>query len=118
MNRRADYRSFIACAVAYAITIQAALLGFVAVSVAGTVSAGAIWCVDQGNGSVPAVPMHGADASCCVAAGCSGFSGIFPDRIFVEPAGTSVASAETAVVVEDFRAWPSERPKSSRAPPV
>ena len=120
MNRRADFRSFIACAVAYAIAIQAALLGLTVATAAGSTSA-AILCSDRApaDTSVPANHEHGADMLCCIAAGCGGSAGLPAGRAAIGPIEGFVVKRDLAVIPSDeFTGWPSERPKSSRAPPV
>jgi len=121
MNRRADFRSFIACAVAYAIAIQAALLGLTVATAAGSTSA-AILCSNRAPADTPSAPAnhgHGTDMLCCIAAGCGGSAGLPAGRAAIGPIEGFVATHDLAVIPSDeFTGWPSERPKSSRAPPV
>jgi hypothetical protein len=56
---------------------------------------------------------------CCVAAGCSGSASLPVERLsFQPPAVIVTASDAPSLWVAEFVEWPSERPKSSRAPPV
>jgi len=126
MNRRAKYQSkynsFVVCALAYAITIQAALLGYVASSMAGSGGIGistALLCAGRDRGDTPVAPAHSPDMLCCVAAGCSGSAGVPAERASIEPPAVVVTSGVAGTIpATEFVEWPSERPKSSRAPPV
>jgi hypothetical protein len=56
---------------------------------------------------------------CCVASGCSGSASLPVERTSIEPPSAIVASSDAGTIpVTEFIEWPSERPKSSRAPPV
>jgi hypothetical protein len=124
MNRRAKYspkyNSLVVCALAYAIAIQSALLGYVAATRTATAEElfGQV-CAPQNRDDAPVAPSHGVDMLCCLAAGCSSSAATPVERAaLATPERRIVASVAKIVPVDRFVGWPSERPHSSRAPPA
>jgi hypothetical protein len=126
MNRRAKslrkYNSLVVCALAYAIAIQAALLGYVAASMAGPggmLLSPAALCADRDRGDTPLAPTHNADMPCCVAVCGAGSASLPVERSSFRPPAAIVTTDDAPLPGgAEFVEWPSERPKSSRAPPL
>ncbi|MGZ3410143.1 MAG: DUF2946 family protein [Xanthobacteraceae bacterium] len=110
--------AIIAC---YAIVTQAVLAGFASATMAHA-SANGVLCIASGNSGDPGnqqQPGQQHNTDCCLTAGCSS-AGV----------GAVVSSADQPRISRQYqtirvtpaheapRTWPSERPRSSRAPPV
>jgi hypothetical protein len=118
MSNRRGIRRFVALIAAYAVAIQAVLS---AIAIAPRVHAAefSVLCSasDDSGGAQP--PAHSDSPMCCVASGCASSGCAAPPaatEIQRNPAVVSVALL--ASPLDRLAFWPSERPQSSRAPPV
>lgn len=118
MRRTRSPRRFLAALLAYAVALQACLAALTAIPQAQAADSLAVICAAT-HSDGPAKPGHASGGSdCCVAAGCCAAAAILRG----EPAAVAVPAGRVfthGIVVSAAPAvWPSERPRSSRAPPV
>jgi hypothetical protein len=121
MNRRATSRWLITAIAAYAFVVQAILAGFSSAVMAGTPADGLL-CTSSVNAEGPAngqlpLPVHRVD--CCVALGCSfAANAAVLVSTAAPPLLRTAVAANPVVSRQAIGLWPSERPRSSRAPPA
>jgi len=113
MPARRVLHRIVALLAAYALALQAVVA---AVASAPVPADSALpRCPAALDTGLPAVPGHVADRTCCLA-GCSAAPLLPP--FAPTPVYNPLRAASVPAVADAPPAWPSERPRNSRAPPA
>jgi hypothetical protein len=121
MSKRPALRRVVALAASYVVALQVVLLGLAPGITALSEPAG-ILCSGAAVPTAPETPGNGKlhhDDLCCLAAGCSSAAGMaLQPGVTVFASVSHSTSVRFAAPYSEPDIWPSERPRSSRAPPL